>query len=379
MSGPVRWKKILCFSFIILTLFVHFYIVSNTQAATYFKNKLSNLSNPLMWVYQNRRPEKVHVILLSYARTGSSFLGDLLQSHPQTFYHFEPLHFVSSSVLNSSFSEARSLLHRLFTCNVTHIPGFLTWQKQHLNFMKLKRNLQYWKNCSVRKSCYNSTYIDNFCSKFHAVVLKTIRLPLKHAVPMFQEYPDLNLKIIYLARDPRGTLNSRHKYPISAWCRKDPVCFKSKTFCSSLEDDLRTSCALLNERPNDFMIIRYEDLSQDPYGVSKKILDFLEMPEADTEMESFIKSHTSISKSGPDKKKLDGLEFSYATFRNSTETAFRWRKDTSFPQTLNIQKDCKEVLPKLGYHIYTTSGTLKSNINFDEPLEGSLRKACSTR
>jgi len=37
------------------------------------------------------KPQTRGVILLTYYRSGSSFLGELFNQHPNAFYHFEPL------------------------------------------------------------------------------------------------------------------------------------------------------------------------------------------------------------------------------------------------------------------------------------------------
>ena len=40
------------------------------------------------------QPKSHNFLIVTRGRSGSSFLGDLLNSYPGTFYTFEPLHFV---------------------------------------------------------------------------------------------------------------------------------------------------------------------------------------------------------------------------------------------------------------------------------------------
>ncbi|KFM76087.1 Carbohydrate sulfotransferase 6, partial [Stegodyphus mimosarum] len=278
-------------AFFLIIITVQFYAIAvkdfgflNTlQSLTTNKHRKTVGSGPL------------HVLLIAYARTGSSFLGDLLQSLPGTFYYFEPLHFLSNPVLNSSFHEARSLLDKIFHCNVSKIQGFLMWQKKHDKYMKLRRSFEYWRTCSKFKTCYNGSYIDAYCRNHTTLIAKTIRLNLKEASKLFDTHPELNLKIIYLARDPRGTLNSRMKFPVAAWCNKDPMCSIPKHFCSALSEDLDTICSLSSNRPDDFAVVRYEDLAMDPFGVANHLVKFLGLPSMPTEMEVFLNTHTSVT------------------------------------------------------------------------------------
>lgn len=320
----------------------------------------------------------LHVLLVAYARTGSSFIGDLMQSFPGSFYHFEPLHFIKGPVLNSSFDEARDLLDKLFNCHISQIDGFISWQMNHKQYMKFQRNIRYWKECKKNNSCFDGAYIDNFCRNKTIRIAKTIRLSLLEASKLFTSHPKLNLKIMYLTRDPRGTMNSRRKRSVHVWCRHDIMCSSSAHFCSGLRTDLETSCFLSDKRPNDFMVVRYEDVSINPFGVAAEITRFLGLDSVPDTVHQFLKTHTYYTGNVKKLSKAAGLEYSYMTVRNSSIAAMSWRKEMPFKNVTDLQNTCKDFLSAFGYHSYRTVAALRANVDLNTDLDKALESACDT-
>lgn len=244
--------------------------------------------------------------------------------------------------------------------------------------MKLQRNILYWKECSKHNMCFNGTYIDTFCRNQTTVIAKTIRLNLLEASKLFISHPELNLKIIYLLRDPRGTMNSRMKKPVNAWCRRDPMCSSSSAFCSNLHNDVQVACTLSAERPDDFMMLRYEDISSDPYGASLELVKFLGFTTLPDEVDRFLETHTYFTGNVRRKAKAAGLGYSYSTFRNSSVTAMSWRKELPFQNVSKLQNICKAFLTAFGYHSYTTVSSLHSNIDLNVELKKAVESACKS-
>lgn len=58
------------------------------------------------------------------------------------------------------------------------------------------------------------------------------------------------MKIIYLVRDPRGTLASRHHRD---WCPGKPDCDDPKRLCDDLESDYYTAFRFNKLYPDQFM------------------------------------------------------------------------------------------------------------------------------
>ncbi|CAL1283127.1 unnamed protein product [Larinioides sclopetarius] len=263
----------------------------------------------------------------------------------------------------------------LISCS--KIDGFLKWQKQHKGYMKFKRSFNYWKECSKKNFCYNGSYIDNYCRKHGTIAVKTIRLKLPDAAELFTTHPHLNLKIIYLARDPRGSINSRTKFPVSQWCKRDPMCINPNHFCSALGVDLRVICTLSKERPEDFMVLRYEDLSIDPFATTTRLVEFLGLQSIPQDTQAFLNSHTSVIGNVREKYRPQGLDYPYSTFRNSSVTAMSWRSQMSFKRVTLLQTTCQTALTGLGYYSYSTAASLRSNLNFDANVDDAVRAFCS--
>lgn len=63
----------------------------------------------------------------------------------------------------------------------------------------------------------------------------------------------LNVKVVLLVRDPRGTLQSRtHR----AWCPGNPDCDQAKNLCSDLLQDYKAASQLAKDFPDKFLVQR---------------------------------------------------------------------------------------------------------------------------
>ena len=83
--------------------------------------------------------------------------------------------------------------------------------------------------------CSRTDFLDNMCSlsKFHA--MKTVRLGLDVASKLlYDNSVNFGLKLIYIARDPRGLVNSRLK---REWCVTNKRCIGAEAICKDLERD----------------------------------------------------------------------------------------------------------------------------------------------
>lgn len=67
-------------------------------------------------------------------------------------------------------------------------------------------------------------------------------------------------------------------------------------------------------------VIRYEDLSLNPYKMTKEILKFYGLP-FDPSVESFLDTHTKLD--------IGGVS---STFRDSKSAPFHWTKDLTFEE-----------------------------------------------
>ena len=81
--------------------------------------------------------------------------------------------------------------------------------------------------------------------------MKVVRLPLSSAEMLLNKMPDL--RVIYLARDPRATLYSRREME---WCLDQPSCIRPESLCSQLVGDYHLADRLQHQFKDRFTILR---------------------------------------------------------------------------------------------------------------------------
>lgn len=176
------------------------------------------------------------VLMSSMARSGSSFLGGLLSSLPGVFYFFEPLHNIEHWHMLSP-ATARDGLRGLLTCNIT---GAI--RKAVRTRGKYTVYHPYTRRCATKEACFNSL-LDETCRKEKFRVVKTIRARVSWLTSLLDD-PEVNLRIIHLVRDPRGSV-------ISNW-KADWAPISEATSCQNLLSDLRDGARLRRQRPGKY-------------------------------------------------------------------------------------------------------------------------------
>ncbi|KAK7067134.1 hypothetical protein SK128_006570 [Halocaridina rubra] len=124
----------------------------------------------------------------------------------------------------------------------------------------------------------------------------------------------MNMKIIHLVRDPRGTINSRRR---NRWIPPDEK--NSHSLCNDLNDELKYALELQKLFPHKYRLIRYEWLVLNIEKTTRELYNWLGIPYT-IHSAHFIASHTL------------GLETGvvaihpFSIFRNSSSNAFKWRE-----------------------------------------------------
>jgi len=321
-----------------------------------------------------------HILIATTWRSGSTFLGDLLNHYPGTFYYFEPLHYYAhaqESNQNLPLDETE-FLESLYKCNFDKKnSGFLNHVAKDANRFLLKNhNFRLWNSCKDilpnELMCLHPTYLNAVCPLFPIKLIKTVRLRVAKVETLLKD-KSLNLKVILLVRDPRGVYNSRSSGAVSQWCKKD-VCADPYTGCSDLSDDLQSALILESQFPGSIKLIRYEDLSLNPEETTQEMLKFLDL-EWSPAMDNYISTHTSRDKTKYVKNKKTNKVMKtnniYGTTKNSTATAFAWVEKMPYSKIKYIEDACAEPMEELGYK------TVKNNKEVDVEdllLEKSLMK-----
>jgi len=330
-------------------------------------------------VGQNVPVESARQILIATTwRSGSTFLGDLLNHYKGTFYYFEPLHYYSKLKDVSTVQNETSFLKSLYTCKFNKDNlGFLHHVTQGPNkFLFANHNFRLWKSCHNLLPndlmCFMPDYLNKVCPLFPIKLIKTVRFRVKNVEELLQDSA-MNLKVIVLVRDPRGVYNSRSSGAVKAWCKKD-LCANPEVGCQDLNSDIESAFDLEQRYPGKVKLVRYEDLSMFPEDTSMNMLDFLDLPYTDG-IADFIATHTSKEKLKVVKNKkthkMQRKKNPYGTAKNSSATAFAWREKLSFQKTISIQEACQVPMEKLGYKLVLNEEGMTSE---DLPIEKTVEE-----
>lgn len=201
----------------------------------------------------------------------------------------------------------------------------------------VSRNKLVWKACSSDELgdalCYNENFLSQACNLYPWSIMKLVRLRLLTLRPVLLT-DTMNVRIIFLVRDPRGVMNSRSS--TVAWCNTAD-CNDPAILCSDMLADLEASRAMEKEFPGRVMMLRYEDLALNPINKTKELLTNLDL-DFDSHMEEFLASHTTKN-----------LDKPWSTSRDSKTRITYWATKMSENRLKEVQKSCSRVMSKLGY------------------------------
>ncbi|CAL1285283.1 unnamed protein product [Larinioides sclopetarius] len=290
-------------------------------------------------------PSKVmRIIILTYFRAGSTFFGDILQQNWKTFYHFEPLHWMTydKRIDDDKLPEVFNLFNNIFGCNFNESKEYMQWVMKPKNQFLFAHNLFLWVTChSNPKVCFSPAFVNAVCMRAPIHVMKITRLHMRQLRSYMKENPDKNFKVIHLTRDPRGILSSRWSLD---WCN-GTNCSDSGVLCREMDEDIRIFNELQQEQPSNFIKVRYEDLSTNPENETEKLFSFLNLPFS-TSVKKFLKTHTVGRKSD--------AKNPYSTRRNSSSMVNSWHERFTYKQIVGVQSQCGDVLQRLNHSLITS-------------------------
>lgn len=151
------------------------------------------------------------LLLSSGGRCGSSFLGELMSERPSTFYFFEPRHVLGGVAATREIFLQQ--IEDLYSCNFTNMNFTAT-----RNVYSILRH-QSLKICKGTERCNlpSIKYMEELCKSTRVRIIKTITCPLSWTESLIK-YPNMNIRVIHLIRDPRGSIRSskEQEFPLSS-------------------------------------------------------------------------------------------------------------------------------------------------------------------
>ncbi|KAK2148415.1 hypothetical protein LSH36_499g02034 [Paralvinella palmiformis] len=310
-----------------------------------------------------------HILLVTYYRGGSTFLGEIFAQHPDAFYWFEPLRGLLGNVygelgeykpkvkhfLNMEEQYLRKssdtfvelspdviwnrtrVLEAVLRCHVHSLPNWLlsdSFVKEAAHMPKMKpfsACLTFARTPINKERCL--FVLTALCSVYPITVLKTIRYPVYALEEFFARVPDAY--VIYYVRDPRGIMSSRkelHHF------RSAHLSLFAQNLCDAMMRNHEHFVRMREKFPDRLTMLRYEDLALSPRQMAERLYRFvgLMIPE---EILTWIRLNTAERRRGGP----------FATKRNSSEAAMSWRQNLDEREKDVISDKCKDVLNLYGY------------------------------
>lgn len=130
----------------------------------------------------------VRSIVVTSWRSGSTFLGDILNAIPGNYYHYEPL--LDFGIKQIRDPEDQNLavqnLKNLLNCDYGDMSDYLEYGKTHTYLFE--HNQRLWDVCrEYPRFCWRPAFLTPFCRLFPTQSMKTVRLRLAQAEQLLQD------------------------------------------------------------------------------------------------------------------------------------------------------------------------------------------------
>lgn len=119
-------------------------------------------------------------LIISTWRSGTTFLGELLDAIPGTYYHYEPL--LKYGIIQirgpPESDQALSTIRAMLKCNYKGLDDYFKFGSTHL--YQFNHNTRLWDHCKHKKElCSDAEFTSRFCKLFPFQAMKVVRLRLR--------------------------------------------------------------------------------------------------------------------------------------------------------------------------------------------------------
>ncbi|XP_077993692.1 carbohydrate sulfotransferase 1-like [Glandiceps talaboti] len=344
------------------------------------KTKGTQIEKPDVWDFLNADKETeenkpidhdsnkdgtVNVIIVTNRRSGSSFLGQIFNQNPDFFFHFEPVKVLESILGYQQLQpNVSKFLGNIFKCNFQGIPSLVDFYNEaglHRASSKILISEPFCSAFDVsRKSVKKCDDIDirmitDICKKVKNVAVKVIRVVNIQSLQALMADDTLNVKIIHLVRDPRAIYSSRVKAEKLAKTFDSEQEMTMLSLCKRMKHNYDTAHAHPQWLKNRYMLVRYEDLAENPIRVAKQMYNFIGIEKLPKSVKSWIAANSNAD---PEKSDV------YSTRRNSSSVVQAWRLELPFDIVQRIDSMCSELMDALGYNLASVPSDL-TNMTID--------------
>jgi hypothetical protein len=127
-------------------------------------------------------------IIITTWRSGSTFLGDILNAMPGNYYHYEPLLTYDIMQIRGPPHDKPAIksLKKLLKCNYTGMEEYLDFGQAH-NYL-FTHNSRLWSQCHLFPNfCYQPKFLEPFCKLFPLQSMKVVRLRMRIAASLLRD------------------------------------------------------------------------------------------------------------------------------------------------------------------------------------------------
>ena len=321
--------------------------------------------------------ERKSVLILGQGRSGSSFLGEIFNQHPEVMYLYEPLHAYKIFSMTGIFPSenygvnALQVLFDIFNCHFSSLQDYLTFISfPELSSPHFRTSSKIFSSPPFCKHHMMPHMYDNesparfreICPQLHfkkvsaacmtkkSIVVKDLvhRMPFENSSSLerlIELQPTLHL--VYLVRDPRAVITSMKKM---GWIGDGPeakyedVSSAAIHLCKQTLDMLWGIDRWSARFGTRVQLVRYEDLASDAVQKSEELFKNIGMS-FPSDVRNWIKLNTnSHQKSELDPYRVDR--------RNATLSLHAWRLSISNDDLVEVQDKCLSVMSIMRYNTF---------------------------
>lgn len=144
----------------------------NCNLTNFGVNKLEELT-----LETNGHP--VRSVIISTWRSGTTFLGEVLNAMPGNFYHYEPLLKYNVTQIRGAphANNALRTIKKMLKCDFSNMDDYFKYGKTHL--YQFSHNTRIWDHCKYKKElCLDANFTARFCKLFPFQSMKVVRVRL---------------------------------------------------------------------------------------------------------------------------------------------------------------------------------------------------------
>lgn len=301
---------------------------------------------------------KIKVLLVARWRSGSTFTSSFLSAINNSYNVFEPLYSyinppwqqgVAYEKLQTTESDENIYSNFIKTTFINYYYNFIP----PIDTIRRFPSKNHWPWYSDNKGVYHQNLAVKKINSSSVLIAKTIRLRSLALLPKEIVEDDVNFKIIYLVRDPRGLANSRLRGTDK---RNNHWNWGQAATIEKLTRVCETYQRFLNYRKNHhqttkIQVVRYEDIAINPYYWAGKIYLHLGLKLNDPENQYLLDFIQQVTNSDTNDKITE----------NSSKIAVSWieKMQSEAIEVVQNSEECEKVFKAFGYKKIENSHAIK--------------------